>query len=70
MCSIVFSVKSYIFVAFLQVLCSEEARLKPVTEPSLLFLPHCESEFTAQIMHTFGVAPPCIASTAVLGEYL
>ena len=52
-----------------QVLNLEEAEVKPVVELTLLYLPHCESEFTASIMRTFAVAPACIARTAVLGAY-
>ena len=52
-----------------QVLAPEEAEVKPVIEPTFLYLPHCESEFTASVMRTFGAAPACIASTAVLGTW-
>ena len=50
-----------------QVLSMAEASVQPVTEPTLLFLPHCESEFTAAIMRTFTAAPACLARTAMLG---
>ncbi len=50
-----------------QMLTAEQARPAAAEVPTLLFLPHCESDFTAAVVRVNAGSAGALRSVAVLG---